>query len=113
MRRPPAPPRPAADPEASDLQWGRIVPAGARDLRAGCEDAPMAERRRVASGSPFEPTIGFSRALRVGDRVLVAGAGPGLPEGGCPPGAGGAGPRGVLALRAPPGRAGGGRGALR
>jgi enamine deaminase RidA (YjgF/YER057c/UK114 family) len=36
----------------------------------------MAERRRVASGSPFEPAIGFSRAIRAGDRVLVSGTGP-------------------------------------
>jgi enamine deaminase RidA (YjgF/YER057c/UK114 family) len=33
-------------------------------------------RTRVASGSPYEPTIGFSRAVRVGDRVLVAGTAP-------------------------------------
>ena len=32
--------------------------------------------RRASSGSPFEPTIGFSRAIRVGDRVLVSGSGP-------------------------------------
>ena len=34
------------------------------------------ERRRASSGSPFEPTIGFSRAVRVGERVLVSGTGP-------------------------------------
>jgi enamine deaminase RidA (YjgF/YER057c/UK114 family) len=34
------------------------------------------ERRRVASGSPFEAVIGFSRAVRVGDRVEVSGTGP-------------------------------------
>jgi enamine deaminase RidA (YjgF/YER057c/UK114 family) len=34
------------------------------------------ERRRASSGSPFEPLIGFSRAIRVGDRVLVSGTGP-------------------------------------
>jgi enamine deaminase RidA (YjgF/YER057c/UK114 family) len=34
------------------------------------------ERRRVSSASPYEPLIGFSRAVRVGDRVLVAGTGP-------------------------------------
>ena len=33
-------------------------------------------RRRASSGSPFEPTIGFSRAIRAGDRVLVSGTGP-------------------------------------
>ena len=48
----------------------------------------MAERQRISSGSPFEPTIGFSRALRVGDRVIVSGTGPVLPGGGCPEGAG-------------------------
>ncbi len=47
----------------------------------------MADRQRIASGSPFEPTIGFSRALRVGDRLLVSGTGPVLPGGGCPDGA--------------------------
>ncbi len=44
------------------------------------------QRRRVASGSPFEPVIGFSRALRAGDRVLVSGTGPVMPDGGCPDG---------------------------
>jgi enamine deaminase RidA (YjgF/YER057c/UK114 family) len=34
------------------------------------------DRRRASSGSPFEPTIGFSRAIRVGDRILVSGTGP-------------------------------------
>jgi enamine deaminase RidA (YjgF/YER057c/UK114 family) len=48
----------------------------------------MAERQRVSSGSPFEATIGFSRAVRVGDRVLVSGTGPVLPGGSCPEGAG-------------------------
>lgn len=41
-------------------------------------------RRRIASGSPYEPVIGFSRALRAGDRVLVSGTGPVMPDGGCP-----------------------------
>ena len=31
---------------------------------------------RASSGSPFEEPIGFSRAVRVGDRVLVSGTGP-------------------------------------
>jgi enamine deaminase RidA (YjgF/YER057c/UK114 family) len=48
----------------------------------------VAERQRISSGSPFEPSIGFSRALRVGDRVIVSGTGPVLPGGGCPDGAG-------------------------
>jgi enamine deaminase RidA (YjgF/YER057c/UK114 family) len=35
---------------------------------------------RVSSGSPFEQTIGFSRAVRIGDRVLVAGTAPVWPD---------------------------------
>jgi len=42
------------------------------------------ERQRIASGSPFEATIGFSRALRVDDRVWVSGTGPVWPDGSCP-----------------------------
>jgi enamine deaminase RidA (YjgF/YER057c/UK114 family) len=45
----------------------------------------MADRQRISSGSPFEPTIGFSRAVRVGDRVLVSGTGPVWPDGSCDP----------------------------
>jgi enamine deaminase RidA (YjgF/YER057c/UK114 family) len=45
-------------------------------------------RHRVSSGSPFEPTIGFSRALRVGDRVWVSGTGPVWADGTCPDDAG-------------------------
>jgi enamine deaminase RidA (YjgF/YER057c/UK114 family) len=48
----------------------------------------MSARQRVSSDSPFEPTIGFSRAVRVGDRVLVAGTAPVWPDGSCPPDAG-------------------------
>src|SRR3954467_408345 len=45
----------------------------------------MAERHRASSGSPFERSIGFSRAIRVGDRVLVSGTGPVWPDGSCDP----------------------------
>jgi enamine deaminase RidA (YjgF/YER057c/UK114 family) len=44
-------------------------------------------RQRVSSGSPFEATIGFCRALRVGDRVLVSGTAPIWPDGSCDPSA--------------------------
>jgi enamine deaminase RidA (YjgF/YER057c/UK114 family) len=43
----------------------------------------VTERQRIASGSPFEPTIGFSRAVRVDDRVVVSGTGPVVPAGRC------------------------------
>jgi len=44
----------------------------------------MTDRRRVSSGSPYEPVIGFCRALKVADRVLVAGTAPVWPDGSCP-----------------------------
>ena len=48
----------------------------------------MTERVRVSSGSKFEPIIGFSRAVRVGNRVLVSGTAPVWPDGSCDPDAG-------------------------
>jgi enamine deaminase RidA (YjgF/YER057c/UK114 family) len=38
-------------------------------------------RRLISSGSPYEPTIGFSRAVRVGNRIVVSGTGPIAPDG--------------------------------
>ena len=45
----------------------------------------MAGRQHISSGSPYEPKIGISRALRVGDRVLVSGTAPIWPDGSCDP----------------------------
>jgi enamine deaminase RidA (YjgF/YER057c/UK114 family) len=45
----------------------------------------LSERRRISSGSPWEPKIGISRAVRVGDRVLVSGTAPIWPDGSCDP----------------------------
>jgi enamine deaminase RidA (YjgF/YER057c/UK114 family) len=39
----------------------------------------------ISSGSPYEEPIGFSRAVRVGDRVMVAGTAPVWPDGSCDP----------------------------
>lgn len=36
----------------------------------------MSERILISSGSPYEETVGFSRAVRVDDRVFVAGTAP-------------------------------------
>lgn len=48
----------------------------------------MTGRKRVSSGSPYEGTIGFSRAVRAGDRVFVSGTAPIWPDGSCPQDAG-------------------------
>jgi enamine deaminase RidA (YjgF/YER057c/UK114 family) len=45
----------------------------------------LTQRQNVASGSPYESAIGFSRAVRVGDRVLVSGTAPVWPDGSCDP----------------------------
>jgi enamine deaminase RidA (YjgF/YER057c/UK114 family) len=39
------------------------------------------DRRHARSGSPYEETIGFSRAVRVGARVSVSGTAPVWPDG--------------------------------
>lgn len=38
------------------------------------------DRTRVSSGSPYESTVGFSRAVRVGAHVAVAGTAPIMPD---------------------------------
>jgi enamine deaminase RidA (YjgF/YER057c/UK114 family) len=43
------------------------------------------ERRLISGHSPFEPVAGFSRAVVVGDRILVAGTAPIPPDGSSPP----------------------------
>jgi enamine deaminase RidA (YjgF/YER057c/UK114 family) len=45
----------------------------------------MDDRHRVSSGSPWELTVGYSRALRVGDRVFVAGTAPKWADGSVDP----------------------------
>jgi enamine deaminase RidA (YjgF/YER057c/UK114 family) len=42
-------------------------------------------RSNISSGSPFEPRYGFSRGVRVGDRILVAGTAPIWPDGSVDP----------------------------
>jgi enamine deaminase RidA (YjgF/YER057c/UK114 family) len=45
----------------------------------------MAARRHVRSGTEYERRYGYSRAVRAGDRVLVAGCAPIWPDGSCDP----------------------------
>ncbi|MFM7402875.1 MAG: Rid family hydrolase, partial [Erythrobacter sp.] len=46
----------------------------------------MTERAWVSSGSPYEARFGFARAVRVGDRIIIAGTGPVEPDGATTPG---------------------------
>lgn len=43
-------------------------------------------RLRATSGSPYETTFGFARAVREGNRIIVAGTGPVEPDGSTTPG---------------------------
>ena len=38
-------------------------------------------KQRVSSGSPMEPILGFSRAIRTGKQIMVAGTAPIEPDG--------------------------------
>src|SRR5260370_41376882 len=46
------------------------------DYVESMKEAKVAMRKLVSSGSPFEPRIGFSRAVRVGQIVAVSGTAP-------------------------------------
>ncbi|HEX4527232.1 MAG TPA: RidA family protein [Gaiellaceae bacterium] len=43
------------------------------------------ERRLISSGAAFEERVGYSRAVRVGDRVWVSGTAPIMPRDADPP----------------------------
>jgi len=43
------------------------------------------ERQLISTGSPYETALGYSRAVRVGDRVFVAGCAAIMPDDADPP----------------------------
>ena len=43
------------------------------------------DRQLISSGAAFEERVGYSRAVRVGDRVWVSGTAPIMPDDGDPP----------------------------
>ena len=55
--------------------------AGVNVARVGHNYDGRVDRRRVASGSPYEPVIGFSRAIAAGNHVSVAATAPIMPDG--------------------------------
>jgi enamine deaminase RidA (YjgF/YER057c/UK114 family) len=68
-----APTDPGAGERPESLEVGRPGTMGSMD------------RQLISSGSPFEEPIGFSRAIRVGHLVAVAGTAPVWPDGSCDP----------------------------
>lgn len=42
-------------------------------------------RQRISSGSPYEASVGCSRAVVVGDRIVTSGTAPIWPDGSCDP----------------------------
>jgi enamine deaminase RidA (YjgF/YER057c/UK114 family) len=61
---------------------GTIVPPAPRALSSTLSPK-VPPRVSARSGSPFEDRVGFSRAVRVGDRIVVSGTAPIWPDGSC------------------------------
>src|SRR3954469_12378001 len=63
----------------------RASPRSAEVLPPPAGDTKRVARRLVSSGSPYEKTIGFSRAVLDGRHIVVAGTCAVMADGGDPP----------------------------
>ena len=63
----------------------RAGPAVDLPERPHRDDTTRVDRQRISSGTAFETRVGYSRAVRVGRHVWVAGTAPIMPEDADPP----------------------------
>src|SRR4051812_23666322 len=79
----------SALPCRNSVCWADVTPTATRcagqastSPRASISmDTRSMHRQLISSGSPYEPVMGFSRAVRVGQHVFVAGTAPVMPAG--------------------------------
>lgn len=59
--------------------WSKVLIYDPKNADPGpgcCDSSALAVRENISSGSKYEPTIGFSRAVKVGQSVTVSGTAP-------------------------------------
>ena len=69
----------AVNPSRSQNDGG-VLPSLQLSQRVHGGDITHVERQRISSGSAFEERLGYSRAVRVGNQVWVAGTAPIMPD---------------------------------